>query len=66
MPLYEYACTVCEHRFERLTTLAGADEVSCPDCGGSPKRLLSVIAGRVGGTSDPAPACGGGACAACS
>jgi putative FmdB family regulatory protein len=66
MPLYEYACTACDHRFERLTTIAAADEVACPECSGAPKRLLSVIAGQVGTASAPAPTCGGGACAACS
>jgi putative FmdB family regulatory protein len=66
MPLHEYECQTCEARFDRLTTLAGADEVACARCGSTEvRRLLSVIAGLGGGAPDPAPTCGGGACGNC-
>jgi putative FmdB family regulatory protein len=66
VPLYEYECRTCETRFERLTTLAGADAHACPSCGDADvRRLLSVIAGGTGFAQAPAPTCGGGACGNC-
>jgi putative FmdB family regulatory protein len=44
MPLYEYECFVCSHRFERIRTVADASLVECPECGGSVRRLLGVPA----------------------
>ncbi len=33
MPLYEYACAECGHRFEILQRIGeGADGLSCPQC----------------------------------
>jgi putative FmdB family regulatory protein len=44
MPLYEYECFLCGHRFERLQRVT-ADPVSeCPECGGAVRRLLGVPA----------------------
>jgi len=31
MPIYEYRCEGCEHRFETL--VRGAESPSCPTCG---------------------------------
>ena len=44
MPLYEYECFVCSHRFERIRKVAVASSVSCPECGGKVRRLLGVPA----------------------
>ena len=34
MPIYEYHCDHCDHRFEILQRLGeGADGLSCPSCG---------------------------------
>jgi len=44
MPLYEYECFVCNHRFERIRRVADAGLVECPECGGSVRRLLGVPA----------------------
>ena len=44
MPLYEYECFVCGHRFERIRRVAEASEMMCPECGGSVRRLLSAPA----------------------
>jgi len=44
MPLYEYECFVCGHRFERIRRVADAAEMTCPECGGSVRRLLSAPA----------------------
>lgn len=68
MPLYEYACTKCEHTFEEL--VRDGEAVECPQCHTRRvERLLSVPAKpRTGPTSlsltcDPkAPPCGPGCC----
>jgi putative FmdB family regulatory protein len=44
MPLYEYECFVCNHRFERIQRVADAAVVECPECGGAVHRLLGVPA----------------------
>ena len=44
MPLYEYECFLCNHRFERIRRVADASAVSCPECGGKVRRLLGVPA----------------------
>jgi putative FmdB family regulatory protein len=36
MPLYEYQCRDCGHRFEVLQRMGeGSERVSCPECGQS-------------------------------
>jgi len=44
MPLYEYECFLCGHRFERIQRVSDASLQSCPACGGSVRRLLSAPA----------------------
>ena len=45
MPLYEFKCRECEHRFEELVgSHVGLDQgdVACPECGAAdPERLMS-------------------------
>ena len=45
MPIYEFSCRQCGHRFEELVGSQGgveADGVRCPECGASePERLVS-------------------------
>ena len=69
MPIYEYACSACGSRFEKLVRRF-AEEVACPACSSAAvDKQLSVFA--VGGTSSAASsadtscgasACGAGAC----
>jgi putative FmdB family regulatory protein len=67
MPLYEYECSDCGKRFDRLVAASAADDAACPRCGAAKvRRLISVIAGLGGSAPDPAPQCGQGACGACS
>jgi putative FmdB family regulatory protein len=33
MPLYEYECTVCGHRFERIQKFSDPPVEECPNCG---------------------------------
>lgn len=70
MPLYEYECFVCGHRFERIQRFSDPPASECPACGGSVRRLLGVPAlqfkgsgfyitdygkGNGGGTRPPSP-----------
>ena len=41
MPLYEYQCDACDHRFEVIQKFSDAPVETCPKCGGTVKRLLS-------------------------
>jgi len=67
MPLFEYECTACDRRFDRLVSASSSDDVECPRCGAREvRRLISVIAGMTGRASAPAAECGQGACGACS
>ena len=71
MPLYEYECFVCRHRFERIQRFSDPPATRCPTCGGAVHRLLGVPAlqfkgsgfyitdygkGSGGGTRPPSPA----------
>ena len=70
MPLYEYECLVCGHRFERIQRFSDQPASECPACGGAVRRLLGVPAlqfkgsgfyitdygkGDGGGTRPPSP-----------
>jgi putative FmdB family regulatory protein len=41
MPLYEYQCDVCGHRFEVIQKFSDAPLQACAKCGGAVKKLLS-------------------------
>ncbi len=41
MPLYEYQCDACAHRFEVIQKFSDAPIDVCPKCGGAVKKLLS-------------------------
>ncbi|RMH07730.1 MAG: zinc ribbon domain-containing protein [Nitrospirae bacterium] len=55
MPLYEYQCQTCDHKFERMQSLSALDEATpCPRCHGEKtKRLMSSFASHVKGTRKP-------------
>ena len=69
MPLYEYHCPSCQHRFDKLQPMsaAGAD---CPRCEQPAKRAISVFAaisagagyGSDGSPLNLPPLPGGGCC----
>ena len=44
MPLYEYQCTKCGHRFEKIQKFSDKKIKKCPDCGGPVEQLLSAPA----------------------
>jgi len=41
MPLYEYECDVCAHRFEVIQKFSDPHVEVCPTCGGHVQKLLS-------------------------
>jgi putative FmdB family regulatory protein len=41
MPLYEYECASCAHRFERIQKFSDPLVDVCPECGGAVRKLLS-------------------------
>ncbi len=41
MPLYEYQCKKCKHRFEKIRKFSDPLLKKCPECGGPLEQLLS-------------------------
>lgn len=72
MPIYEFQCTRCQHKFERLCAVGeDGSTLSCPQCGQpAPRRLLSVFAacskGQNGLTTSFRGSTGGSNCGSCS
>jgi putative FmdB family regulatory protein len=44
VPLYEYQCKQCGHRFEKIQSFSAPDEKECPVCKGEVERLISAPA----------------------
>jgi putative FmdB family regulatory protein len=44
MPLYEYQCKKCHHRFERIQKFSDPHVKKCPDCGGPVEQVVSAPA----------------------
>lgn len=72
MPAYEYQCEQCQVHFEKRQKMSDDALQSCPECGGSVRRLISGGAGAISKGSSPAagphpcemgaPCCGQGMC----
>jgi putative FmdB family regulatory protein len=41
MPLYEYQCETCSHRFEKIQKFSDPPPDKCPKCGGPVRKLFS-------------------------
>ena len=41
MPIYEYKCNACGHRFEKLQSFSEEPVKTCPQCGGEVRKLIS-------------------------
>jgi putative FmdB family regulatory protein len=50
MPLYEYQCDTCAHRFEVIQKYSDPHIEVCPKCGGPVKKLFSSPAIQFKGT----------------
>ena len=44
MPLYEYECDACRHRFELIQKFSDPPVEKCPSCGGTVHKLQSAPA----------------------
>jgi len=44
MPLYEYECKKCHHRFEKIQKFSDPHVKRCPECGGSIEQVISAPA----------------------
>src|SRR5438477_895505 len=50
MPIYEYQCKKCGHRFEKLhQSFSEARVKKCPECGGAVEQLFSAPAAHFKG-----------------
>jgi putative FmdB family regulatory protein len=58
MPIYEYRCTECGERFEKLvTSVRATPELHCPKCGSSKvSKLLSLFSAKGSATRSSAGA----------
>jgi putative FmdB family regulatory protein len=71
MPIYEYTCSTCDHRFEELVSADGRTLVACPACASSDvTKLFSRFVSRsssasIGGDMPRAMAGGGGGGGGC-
>lgn len=65
MPIYEYKCKKCGHRFDHLTRTLTDTARKCPKCGApSPAKQFSTFTGAVSEGRDAAscPTCPTGTC----
>jgi len=63
VPIYEFRCQKCGHRFEKLCAM-GEDgkNLKCPECGTSkPNRIMSAFRAKGGGKEENS----GGATSGC-
>jgi len=44
MPLYEYQCKKCHHRFEKIQKFSDKLVRTCPECGGPVEQTISAPA----------------------
>ncbi len=44
MPLYEYQCEKCGHRFEKIQKFSDKIIKKCPECGGKVEQVISAPA----------------------
>jgi len=44
MPLYEYQCQKCGHRFEKIQKFSDPLVKKCPECGGKVEQMISAPA----------------------
>jgi putative FmdB family regulatory protein len=44
LPLYEYKCVKCGHRFEKIESVGASETKKCPKCGARAPRMASAPA----------------------
>jgi putative FmdB family regulatory protein len=64
LPLYEYRCTQCGNRYEKIQSFSSELDTVCPKCGGKVERPLTAPALQFKGAgwyiNDYAPKAAGG------
>jgi putative FmdB family regulatory protein len=75
MPVYEYVCTACKNKFEKMRPFSKSNEdADCPRCHKIGKRIISACYAKTTdsagltqqlGSSHSCSSCGGGSCASC-
>jgi len=43
VPTYQYACTVCGHRFDAVQSFSDASLTECPQCAGLLRKVFSSV-----------------------
>jgi putative FmdB family regulatory protein len=43
VPTYQYACTVCDHRFEQVQAFTDPSLTVCPECTGKLRKLYGSV-----------------------
>jgi putative FmdB family regulatory protein len=43
MPVYEYECENCSHRFELKRSFSDSSTTDCPKCGGNTRLIFSAV-----------------------
>ena len=66
MPIYEYCCPKCNHKFEELRPVSEAQNTAtCPKCQSQAERIPSCFAAHSTGDFGEAVPVGGSSCASC-
>jgi putative FmdB family regulatory protein len=61
MPIFEYSCTKCGHRFEKFQKNATGLKPFCPECGSwETKKELSAFSSPTGSSTSGAACYSGG------
>jgi putative FmdB family regulatory protein len=50
VPIYEYQCKKCGHKFEKIQLFSDPPIKKCPECGGAVEKLISRSAVQFKGT----------------
>lgn len=50
MPIYEYECKKCHHRFEKIQKFSDPHVKKCPECGGPIEQVITAPAVQFKGT----------------
>ena len=68
MPIYDFKCKACGHRFELFTSISQRDAAKCPKCSGEVERVYegrwSMGVSPSGNSASGGCGCGGN-CAGC-